>query len=116
VTLDFVSGLIGFMSNSNGDIFATEDGGKKWLLRPTKVSVTLKERKQFGVSGALCFQTRLRGWRLDDDLVLRESTDGGRSWNVTEGPSEMEVPASIFKSYNGRCYLMSGRSLYDLME
>ena len=80
----------GFVINSQGHLYLTEDGGQHW---------TSKFRKERTFFRCLTFKDSLNGWlgtlgpddsslRSEDEISMYETSDGGESWNPTtfQGP------------------------------
>ncbi len=76
----------GFVINSQGKLFLTEDGGKTW---------TLKFEKEQTFFRCITFADSLNGWlgtlgtgdkslHSIDPIILYETHDGGESWTPTE--------------------------------
>jgi photosystem II stability/assembly factor-like uncharacterized protein len=69
--IDFVDARHGWAVGSGGLIYATRDGGRHWVRRPSGT-----RRDLVGVD----FVDRLHGWAVGGPTVILRTTNGGRSW------------------------------------
>ena len=90
--LHFFNPQRGFVINSVGKLFLTEDGGETWELK--------LESDQQSFFRCITFKDSLNGWlgtlgpgdnllRSDDPVIMYETKDGGETWK----PTEIEGPA-----------------------
>ena len=73
----FLSPTLGWLSNSNGCLAATRDGGRKWqdIYYPNEVNADSPDDFV-----RLFFVDEMNGWARGYEGGLYSTTDGGRSW------------------------------------
>jgi hypothetical protein len=77
--LQFVDSEHGWMVGANGEILATTDGGRSWVVQ-----------HQDPASSAVDFVDVLNGWALTDAGVIR-TADGGSTWGTVSSQSLRSV-------------------------
>ena len=82
VKIFFLTSLKGWIGDSNGKIFATEDGGENWTL---KIDLSNPADVLFGspIIFDLFFTDNLSGWVISSpDSGFLNTRDGGKKWDL----------------------------------
>jgi photosystem II stability/assembly factor-like uncharacterized protein len=108
VKLFFINGKTGWVTNSNGWIGRTSDGGITWI---DIFRVEQGDRPVF--LRDLCFRDANVGVGLDSSGKLLETLDGGARWKNIEPRLE---GFSLGSGAGGRVYLLASDGVYEIVR
>jgi photosystem II stability/assembly factor-like uncharacterized protein len=93
--IDFINDLLGWLVDTNGNIWRTNNGGKTWLKEFSSKGKSGNDLNYIGTS-QIEFQSAKRGWILNDSAYL--TNDGGLSWRRVS--SFQGEPRKMFSTDN----------------
>jgi len=109
--LSFLNASTGWLSNNNGYLGKTTDGGRTWSDILNVHDIWPHRDWPLQYLSDLCFENERHGFAIrgDDDGPLYETNDGGRSWANISGATTFA--ASCFLDA-GHGWLVSRRELF----
>ncbi|MEW6213244.1 MAG: hypothetical protein AB1631_33415, partial [Acidobacteriota bacterium] len=97
IEIFFLDSQSGWMSNSNGHLGRSTDGGKTWadILNPATV---WEKYPMWPFFQKLFFADSMNGWGLDNRGDLYKTSDGGQTW--TKAISGLELKHIQFLNHH----------------